>query len=82
MTENWSCSECGTESVEIATICILEESTGNYKDFCFDCGMKAFKQRMTDLGEKGIVFGWHFTIPDLRSKQNVCINYLPELVEY
>ena len=81
MAKEWSCSECGVKEVEIATVCILEESSGNYKDFCFNCGMKALKQRMTELGEKGIVFGWHFTIPDLAKKKNTAINYMPEVVD-
>ncbi len=28
-----------------------------------------------------VVSGWHFTIPNLREKRHISINYLPELVE-
>ncbi len=82
MTAELSCSECGKKRVEIATICILEEETGNYKDFCFDCGMKVLQQRMMELGEKEVVNGWHFTIPNLIGKQHTAINYTPEVIEY
>jgi hypothetical protein len=82
MAKTWSCSECGVKKVEIATLCILEEESGNFRDFCFDCGIKALKQRITELGKKEVVGGWHFTIPDLRGKRHAFINYLPEVVEY
>lgn len=82
MVSQWSCSECGVKTVKIATICVLEEETGKYRDFCFDCGIKALKQRMLELGEKAIVLGWHFTIPNLTGKQKTAINYTPEVVEY
>ncbi len=82
MVTKWSCSECGAKMVEIATICILEEETGKYIDYCFDCGIKALKQRMLELGKKEVVNGWHFTIPNLTGKQHTAINYIPEMVEY
>ena len=81
MVAEWSCSECGTKVVEVAVICIYEEETGEFRDFCFECGMKALMQRMLELGEKEVVGGWHFTIPNLREKRHISINYLPELVE-
>ncbi|MFC2002267.1 hypothetical protein ACFLUZ_07220 [Chloroflexota bacterium] len=82
MATGWSCSKCGVKVVDIATLCILEEETSNFKDFCFECGMKALKQRTLELGEQEVVNGWHFTVPDLRGKRHACINYLPEVVEY
>ena len=81
MVAGWSCSQCGTKVVEIAAMCIYEEEAGEFRDFCFECGMKAFKQRLLELGEKEVVGGWHFTIPDLREKRHVLINYLPNVVE-
>lgn len=81
MSIDWICSECGAKDAGIAVVCIYEEEIGKYRDFCFDCGTKALKQKMLELGEKEVVDGWHFTIPNLREKQHVSINYLPELVE-
>ncbi len=81
MLSGWSCSECGATVVKVATLCIYEEETGEFKDLCFECGMKALQQRLLELGEKEIVGGWHFTIPDLRGKQHVLVNYLPDVVE-
>ena len=77
----WSCSECGAKVVKVATICIYEEEAGGFRDFCFECGMKALQKRLLELGEKELVGGWHFTIPDLTEKQHVLINYLPDVVE-
>ncbi len=82
MATQWSCSECGARKVEIATVCILEEETEEFRDFCFDCGTKALTQRMLKLGKNEIVNGWHFTIPHLAGKQHAAINYAPEVVEY
>jgi hypothetical protein len=82
MAGQWSCSECGTKIVQIATLCIYEEETGNYRDFCFDCGVEALRKRMLELGKKEIVNGWHFTMPNLTGKQHVAINYMPDMVEY
>ena len=81
MVAAWSYSECGAKVVEVAVICIYEEEAGELKDFCFECGMKALKQKMLKLSEKEVVSGWHFTIPNLREKRHISINYLPELVE-
>ena len=81
MLTGWSCSECGTKTVKVATICIYEEQTGEFVDFCFECGMKALQQRFLELGEKEVVGEWHITIPDLREKQHVSVNYLPDVIE-
>ncbi len=81
MGTGWSCSECGVKTAKIATFCIYEEETGDFRDFCFECGMKALKQRMRELSEKEVVNSWHFTISDLRGKRHACINYLPEAAE-
>lgn len=43
MVAKWSCCECGVNTAEIATLCIYEEETGEFRDFCFECGMKALK---------------------------------------
>jgi len=82
MVSQWSCSECGTKKIEVANVCIYEEETGKPRDFCFDCGMKALKHRMLELGQKEIVGGWHFTIPNLIGKQHTAINFLPEVIKY
>ncbi len=81
MLTGWSCSECSVKVVKIATVCIYEEEASEFRDFCFECGMKALRQRLLELGEKEVVGGWNFTIPDLREKQHVLINYLPDVVE-
>jgi len=77
----WSCSACGTNVVAVASLCILNEGVG-YKDYCFDCGIKALKQRLQELGEGGVLSGLHFTIPDFAGKKHALINYLPEVVQY
>ena len=76
MATRWSCHECAVKGVEITTLCIYEEETGESRDFCFECGMKALKQRMLVLGEKEIVGGWHFAIPNLREEPYISTNYL------
>ena len=78
---DWSCSECAGNDPGIAVLCIFEEEAGKWKDFCFECGIKALKQRMLELGEKEVINSWHFTIPKLTGKQHAGINYLPEVVE-
>ena len=82
MAEAWSCCECGKTVVDIATVCIYEEETGELRDFCFDCGMKALTQRMLELGKNEVANGWHFTIPDLSGKRHAAVNYLPEVIQY
>ncbi len=36
MAKVWSCHECGEKMANPATLCIYEEKTGPFKDFCFD----------------------------------------------
>ena len=80
MPSKWSCSECGTNVIEITSLRIYEE--GEYKDFCFDCGTNALKQTFQQLSQIWGVMGWHFTIPNLEGKKHVLINYLPEVIKY
>jgi len=80
MPSQWSCSECGTQVIEIAPLRIYQE--GEYKDYCFHCGTNALKLTLLQLSQIWGVMGWHFTIPDLGGKEHVLINYLPEVVKY
>lgn len=78
----WLCAKCGVRLAGTAMLSIHEDDTRKLTNYCFNCGIKALQQRMTELTESKVVNRWHFGFPKLARKKQAYIAFVPELVEH